>query len=260
MIEIKNDEGKVLFREAVESLEGKPMIGLDLRRAQLERWSLRNTVWHGTDLSGANLRGANLRDAQLRDVNLCDANLQEANLRRVAVFGSCLENANLRDADLSYAHLQFLRMASANLECADLSSAILWFCDVHYANLQGSALRNCLFRSTSLRTVDLKDAYLNWNSHEVIGRILWREALVSEPRFRVQRCALASLVLESLDWCWDIWKGLSHSEREWALGVLRPLADADHESPAWLRTQPESGTLPGCAGEKKTGEFPHLRE
>jgi uncharacterized protein YjbI with pentapeptide repeats len=90
-----------------------PLIGVDLRKANLSLVDLSRVDLTFAQLSGTNLRGAVLREAFLAGADLRSADLQGANLTYVQLSG-----ANLRGADLRGAHLQ-----GADLEDADLQGA-----------------------------------------------------------------------------------------------------------------------------------------
>ena len=124
--------------------------------------------------------GADLRNADLHNANLSDANLSCADLH----------NANLSDANLS----------GADLSCADLRNA-----DLSDANLSGA---------------NLSGAILNWNSHELLSKILFNASGNDS-----QKRMLAGLILVSKDWCWNTFTSLtiSKTKRNW---VLKTLASA----------------------------------
>jgi hypothetical protein len=71
---------------------------------------------------------------------------------------------------------------------------------------------------------------LAWQSHWLIGSLLFRAAGDSVPRRKV-----AGLVAVSQDWCWDRFLALGDPERDWALGVLVGYVSDDDGAPQVLR-------------------------
>ncbi len=75
--------------------------GANLSRANLSRANLSGANLSGADLSGANLYGANLSGANLYGANLSGADLYGANLSGANLYGADLSGAHLSGADLS---------------------------------------------------------------------------------------------------------------------------------------------------------------
>jgi hypothetical protein len=150
------------------------------------------------DLGYANLSGAYLRYANLSGAYLCYANMRYANLS-----GANMRWANLSDANMRYANLSDADLYGANLRYADLYEA-----NLSYANLSGA---------------DLSRARIDWASHTLLAELLRQQAGDDW-----QRRAIAGLITASTDWCWDEFMALPLPEdvTSWALGVLRPYAEA----------------------------------
>ena len=132
--------------------------------------------------------------------------------------GADLEGANLRGAYLRGAYLRGANLEGANLEGANLEGA----------NLEGANLRGAYLRGADLEGANLEGANLNWQSHWLLGTILFGAAQQSTARRKV-----AGLVALSVDWCWNRFLLLDDPESEWALGVLAEhLVEGDGAPPA----------------------------
>ena len=166
---------------------------------------LRNADLHNANLSDANLSCADLHNANLSDANLSGADLSCADLRNADLSDANLSGANLSGADLRCANLSCANLSCADLRCADLSCADLSYADLSDANLSGA---------------NLSGAILNWNSHELLSKILFNASGNDS-----QKRMLAGLILVSKDWCWNTFTSLtiSKTKRNW---VLKTLASA----------------------------------
>ena len=90
-------------------------------RVPLQRYDLRDTHFHGTDLSRVDFGQADLRGAKLNGVVLQDTSFDQADLRN-AKFAPCYAgNANFSSATLDYADL-----VQVNLTGADLGWSRYW--------------------------------------------------------------------------------------------------------------------------------------
>lgn len=105
-----------------DSLEGRALAGLDLRRIQLPSRRMANV---------------NLRMAHLEDANLQRAYLQEANLSMTHMEGAVLEWAHLEGAHLQGAHLEGAHLEGTYLELANLKGAHLEGAFLEGAHLEG---------------------------------------------------------------------------------------------------------------------------
>lgn len=154
----------------------------------------------GSFFDCADPSGVKLQNTNLKRVNLAFSYLIRANLQGVNLQGANLKGANMEDSDLRGANLRDASLQGANLQGANLSSA----------NLQGA----------NLRDTQLHRANLDWYSHELLGEIL-RQAAGKD----VDRRALAGLVSQSNDWCWEYWKKTARQpqwqeQASWAARVL----------------------------------------
>ena len=111
------------LREA--AFAGRPLAGINLRRARLFRID-----FSGADLGGAQLLHAGLRQADLRGANLQGADLQGADLRQADLQGADLSGADLSGADLTQTDLR-----SADLRQARLARTVLYMTDFFGAKL-----------------------------------------------------------------------------------------------------------------------------
>ena len=147
-----------------------------------------------------------LRDADLRGADLRDADLRGAVLIRADLRGAYLDSADLRGADLRDADLR-----GADLRCADLSRA----------DLTGAYLA---------------DAVIEWRDHTLIAEILYRATGRDDTHKRM----IAVLILLSRDIFWDQFLAIDHSDREWALNVLRGYVTDDDDAPDILLQRQEA--------------------
>ena len=124
---------------------------VDLSKADLSGFNLREIDLGGTDLSEANLTGAYLKEVNLRGANLEKTNLEEADLR-----GANLEGINLRGANLKGANLR-----RANLEGADLREANLDDDQREYAKFHGAIVSEEPAASELAKELRTKDQLSN---------------------------------------------------------------------------------------------------
>ena len=92
------------------SLDGVDWSGINLERAQMAAWQLKNARFAGaqlptayfaySQLAGADFSAANLRDAHFREAQLAGADFAGADLRNVNFARADLRDADLRDADI----------------------------------------------------------------------------------------------------------------------------------------------------------------
>jgi hypothetical protein len=94
------------------------------------------------------------------------------------------------------------------------------------ANLQGAYLRGAY-----LRGAYLEGAKINWQSHDVISKLLFDAAGDD-----VEKRKVAGLILISRDWCWKQFLNINAPELQaWALDVLLPYAKDDANAPTVLQ-------------------------
>ena len=198
-------------------------------KAYLAREGGQRANLSAADLSYANLRYANLSDADLSYADLSDADLRYANLSA----------ANLSDADLSDADLRYANLSDANLSDADLSDANLSAADLSYADLRAANLS-----AANLHDADLSDILVSWQSHALLGEILFRAA----GRL-LDRQALALLIAKHIGWCWSVWlddsppdgvlpiewENIVINQREWALSELAKWVKQNDGAPDAVR-------------------------
>jgi len=128
---------------------------IDLRRANLQGFDLRELDFTKARLNDAHLEGANLWRAHLEGTNLGGAHLEGANLWRAHLEGTNLGGAHLDGADLGDAHLEGAILWSAHLEgtnlrSAHLDGAILWSAHLD----EKTSLTDAALRGASVREVD----------------------------------------------------------------------------------------------------------
>ena len=108
--------------------------------------------------------------------------------------------------------------------------ADLRWADLQGANLQGANLQGAYLRDARLQNANLENITVNWDSHALTSEILWRAS-----GDNIERQMLASFVERKTDWCWKHWLTFNHSEKEWALGVLRQWVKEGDNAPEILR-------------------------
>ena len=152
-IQIKNDEGGVLFTHTCEGnnirltleVATKSRANLshaNLSRANLSGADLSHANLSGAKLSGAKLSGADLSHANLSCVNLSRAKLSHANLSHADLSGACLVYADLSGAKLSRVNLNSANLSNAYLSGAHLSCANLSCANLSWAKLSGAYIKN----------------------------------------------------------------------------------------------------------------------
>jgi uncharacterized protein YjbI with pentapeptide repeats len=108
---------------------------------------------------GGGVKRRNLRRVDLSNTVLVWGELSEADLRE----------ANLSGCTLSAAKLRGAKLAKANLSGADLSMADLQGADLREANLSSAELRQANLSKADLRGANLTDATLVWGDSTVDG-------------------------------------------------------------------------------------------
>ena len=110
-------------------LSKAPLVGVSLKKIQLD---------------GSNLREANLSSCNLSESSLIQSNLVMVDLVKAILTKVNFEQANLQDADLREAHLKKANFTKANLQRADLREA---------------HLLNAVFSGADLRQAKLPEEY-----------------------------------------------------------------------------------------------------
>lgn len=89
------------YRHYLDALDGAPMNGANLRRADLSRAFL-----PGADLRFAQMQGADLGEAQMQGAVLLGARMQDAECKAVGFTGAALRSASLLCNNLEQAQLE----------------------------------------------------------------------------------------------------------------------------------------------------------
>src|SRR5574343_239301 len=203
---------------------------------EIKRLTTSEVIAQGvTVCAAAESAARNLRRADLADAILTCAYLPGADMSR-----ACLEDADLTGADLRGAGLANAELGGANLRGADLRGANLRSADLRCADLRGAGLRDADLRGADLRCADLSradltgaylaDAVIEWRDHTLIAEILYRATGRDDTHKRM----IAGLILLSRDIFWDQFLAIDHSDREWALNVLRGYVTDGDDAPRCL--------------------------
>ena len=97
-----------------------------------------------------------------------------------------------------------------NGEKADLQYANLQYADLQYANL------------SNLKAI-------HWQSHVLIGELLWREA-----KQDIKRKMVAAFIARQIEFCWKDFMKYRHPQKQWVLHTLAQLGKADASRPKIL--------------------------
>jgi len=135
--------------------------GLTAKKAYLIGIILKKADLQAANLQGANLQGANLQAANLQAAELWEADLQDANLQAAELQGAELLQANLQGANLQRAKLQGANLLVANLQEADLC----------VANLRGANLQGANLTGANLEKTTVQSAHFNENTMVAQGMI-----------------------------------------------------------------------------------------
>src|SRR5574343_307980 len=183
---------------------------------EIKRLTTSEVIAQGvTVCAAAESAARNLRRADLADAILTGAYLPGADLSR-----ACLEDADLTGADLRGAGLANAELGGANLRGADLRDA----------DLRGADLRCADLSRADLTGAYLADAVIEWRDHTLIAEILYRATGRDDTHKRM----IAGLILLSRDIFWDQFLAIDHSDREWALNVLRGYVTDGDDAPRCL--------------------------
>lgn len=147
-------------------LSGRPLRGVDLTGANLEKADLSGCDLSDAVLVRANLSGADLTGAVLDRVHAAKARMREAYLGEARILDGDLADADLTEADLTGfvgdrsrfvgARFKGAVMSGAHLRQADLTDARLPDADLRHADLEGAILRGA-----ELHRADLVGAKLD---------------------------------------------------------------------------------------------------
>jgi hypothetical protein len=181
-------EGKMDAQELVKRYQAgeRKFTVVDLHRAVLKGFQLKEADFSfsnmiGVDLSGANLQktkfmGAILYNANLSYANLDHANLSEAKLDGADLTGAILTWASFYKSSLNKAKMGYTEMTSASLIQADLTDANLEKADLRGAHLEKTDLTNA---NLSFAVVDNKTTFVLSN---LTGAVLEGVNLLHLPK------------------------------------------------------------------------------
>lgn len=131
-------------------LVGRDLRGADLTRADLRRADLTGALLQGALLDWAQLQGATLHQAKMQGARLVGANLQDAFLKEAQLQGAWLSWARLQGATLDQAEMQGARLIETQLQGASLDRA----------QLQGALLAGAQLQGAWLGAAQLQGAWL----------------------------------------------------------------------------------------------------
>ncbi len=137
----------------------------------------------------------------------------ETNLTYASLVGARLIGARLDGASLVGASLVGARLDGASLDGASLVGA----------SLVGASLVGASLDGASLDGASLVGASLSWQSHSLIGELLFRAAGQD-----IEKRKVSGLISLSRDWCWKDFLAMADPLRPWVFETLRPWAQ--HEN------------------------------
>jgi uncharacterized protein YjbI with pentapeptide repeats len=114
--------------------------GVSLPGAIVAKTSLRNAVFHLTDLTKMDARGSDLTDADFRLALLNDASFNQAKLPSIYAGLASAQRSNFESADLTGSNLYASDLRGARFTKANLTDAVLAFADLRGANFDGADL------------------------------------------------------------------------------------------------------------------------
>lgn len=135
-----------------------------------------------------------------------------------------VERAIGRGKSLSGAYLSGADLSNANLRNAYLSGA-----DLSEADLRNADLRNADLSGAYLSGAYLSNVKMNWNSHNLISEILWRAATNQDQE------QLAAWIGRKIEWCWKDWLAIEHTQKMWAIDIMKEFVSDDDNAPEVLR-------------------------
>lgn len=117
-----------------------PSLKTDLRRANLQGFSLRGLDFTDAEMSGACMEGADLRKAKMAGADLSWVKMAGADLRRADMAGTDLRGAEMAGADLSWAEMVGADLSAATMDGATLRGAKMAGADLRAAEMDGAVL------------------------------------------------------------------------------------------------------------------------
>lgn len=119
------------------SLEGVDWSGINLQRAQMAAWQLKQASFAGAQLPSAYFAYSQLAGADFSAANLRDAHFREARLAGADFAGADLRNVNFARADLRAADLRAADIRGINLWQAELGGARFSKCQLDMLRQMG---------------------------------------------------------------------------------------------------------------------------
>ena len=188
-----------------------------------------------------NLRNANLEHINLKGFNFSDrANLRGANLSESTIKNCKFTNSYLMNINWSYSHFErctfincifvYCQLHNSVFSEVDFSNTNFINCRLTSSTFKELSLGGCGFFDSSLDSITLSNVAINWNDHELIAKILLREAK-NDPRKRM----IAGLVRISQSWCWNDFLKIRCPQKKWALETLSKYVKDGDNAPNVLR-------------------------
>lgn len=216
-------------------LRGRDLSGRDLRDFDLSDSDLRNCNLRGANLRGALLHRCDARGATFSEARLSEAQGFETDFSKAIFCDGWMEDAKWERCWFRNAHLRGVHGGGAHFISCDASNARFMgnafpgasFCSTSFENagiiscnmrdsrFTGTNFEKAAIWGTNFRGGKFDEAILTWESHDLISAILLGDA-GDCPKKR----SLAGLIQCSLDWCWEDFLEVEHSERAWGLSTL----------------------------------------
>ena len=159
----RDDDGAPIYVGPIQDVRGgdlaysgpivqmRPLGGINLSYADLDR----------VDLLDGDLPNANLSYAHLTNANLSYAYMPEVDLRHAYLVNTNLSYSRMSSADLRYVYLYNTNLSYADLRQANLAGAVLYESDLSHAHLRYAELTAVNFAVANLTGADFRYANLS---------------------------------------------------------------------------------------------------
>ena len=127
-----------------------------------------------------------------------------------------LSNRDLSNLDLREYNFTMARLHGTDFSGSDISGAQFVHADLLGANFSGAILLDTNFYGADLHQVITKDAKLNWESRELVSRVLFSSIDSDDEDEIAERRAIAGLLLVTRDHCWPWFVRRLQNNKHWS--------------------------------------------
>jgi uncharacterized protein YjbI with pentapeptide repeats len=186
-------------------LENVDFEGATLNKVQYDDEDVRYFIH--SDFSGKSLIGHDFSDEDMMGDIFTDADLEDADFRNSYLVGVDFENANLKNANFQGATLTRCNLKNTNLENANLE-----FTNLEWADMKGSDVSFADFTLAKYNSGTILPDSITQNQIESMALTDAHKPRENSRGISVDFERVSNLVDDILDYIWNNWNDLDHSE------------------------------------------------